>query len=420
MPQILIIADDLTGAADAGARFAHAGLLTLVALAPAAQCPQSDVLVVSTESRHLAPDEAATRARLVASRIQRECKEKELSCIYKKIDSTLRGHPEPELVAIMDALDLERALVAPAFPAQGRTTLSGRQQVNGVPIERTPFGQDVHSSDLRVLFDTGSGGRPVRLIELKAVRLGSEAVCQVLRATGPGVVVADAETDADLTALARAALTCGVRLLCGSAGLARALVDLSLYVPAAAAPLLPARLPGPILVVAGSRHPHTARQVEVARERGALVVRPDSGLLRADGGQAVQQTTENVRSYLAGGQNVILTLASLGDSPLGGQVVAARLAQVAQGLAAERRVGGLILTGGDIAAAVCAALEASAFWLRGEVQPGIAWGVLIGGLLPGLPIVTKAGAFGANDALTVAINHLDAVKANQPAGRPSN
>lgn len=420
MPQIFIIADDLTGAADTGARFAYAGLLTLVALAPAAQCPQSDVLVVSTESRHLAADEAATRARLVAGRLQREWEEREPGCLYKKIDSTLRGHPGPELAAIMDVLGLERALVAPAFPAQGRTTLGGRQQVNGMPIERTPFGQEVRSSDLRALFDTGSGDRPVRLVELKAVRLGSEAVCQVLRASGPGVVVADAETDADLIALARAALTCGVPLLCGSAGLARALADLSLYVPAAAVPLLSARPPGPILVVAGSRHPRTVRQVEVAREWGALVVRPESGLLRADGGQAVQQTMESVISYLDGGQNVILTPASLGDSPLGGQVVAARLAQVAQGLAAERRVGGLVLTGGDIAAAVCAALEAPALWLRGEVQPGIAWGVLIGGLLPGLPIATKAGGFGADDALAVAINHLGAAKANQPAGQPSN
>ncbi len=35
-------------------------------------------------------------------------------------------------------------------------------------------------------------------------------------------------------------------------------------------------------------------------------------------------------------------------------------------------VSGLVLTGGDIATAVCAALGAGTLWLQGEVQPGIA------------------------------------------------
>ena len=58
MPQILIIADDLTGAADSGAAFANAGWLTLVILDPTTQTPEGDVLVVSTESR---PQEPSVR-----------------------------------------------------------------------------------------------------------------------------------------------------------------------------------------------------------------------------------------------------------------------------------------------------------------------------------------------------------------------
>ena len=52
----------------------------------------------------------------------------------------------------MDTLGERGALVAPAFPAQGRTTVGGRQCVNGVPIERTAFGQDGATSDLGALF----------------------------------------------------------------------------------------------------------------------------------------------------------------------------------------------------------------------------------------------------------------------------
>ena len=65
-----------------------------------------------------------------------------------------------------------------------------------------------------------------------------------------------------------------------------------------------------------------------------------------------------------------------------------------------------MLTGGDVAAAVSAALGATAFWLEGEITPGIPWGVLEGGRLHGTPIATKAGSFGDDNALLSCIHHL--------------
>src|SRR5512143_1774156 len=90
-PQIAIIADDLTGAADAGAYFAQVGLVTLVALAPEDSILSSskdsilslskdstplpcNVLVVSTESRHLARDEALVQVQRAARRIAADCR----------------------------------------------------------------------------------------------------------------------------------------------------------------------------------------------------------------------------------------------------------------------------------------------------------------------------------------------------------
>jgi uncharacterized protein YgbK (DUF1537 family) len=68
-------------------------------------------------------------------------------------------------------------------------------------------------------------------------------------------------------------------------------------------------------------------------------------------------------------------------------------------------VGRLVLTGGDIASATCAALDVPALYLRGEIEPGVVWAVLLGGLLPGLRVVTKAGGFGSDNALVDAIRH---------------
>jgi uncharacterized protein YgbK (DUF1537 family) len=59
----------------------------------------------------------------------------------------------------------------------------------------------------------------------------------------------------------------------------------------------------------------------------------------------------------------------------------------------------LFLTGGDTADAVLTANEADGIRILGEVVAGVVQGVIIGGLLDSLPVVTKAGAFGQNDTL---------------------
>jgi hypothetical protein len=49
---------------------------------------------------------------------------------------------------------------------------------------------------------------------------------------------------------------------------------------------------------------------------------------------------------------------------------------------------------------------ASGIAVLDAVAEGIPTGRLVGGVLDGLPIVTKAGGFGAPDALVAAVNHL--------------
>lgn len=60
----MIIADDLTGAIDVGVQFAKQGITALVVTeitGPARLSPDYQVVVVNTESRHLAPHEASQR-----------------------------------------------------------------------------------------------------------------------------------------------------------------------------------------------------------------------------------------------------------------------------------------------------------------------------------------------------------------------
>lgn len=370
-PQLLILADDLTGAADTAGYFARSGFRTLVRFAPG-RAPAAEVLALATHSRHLPPGEAG-QAQVHA--LEEVGERADLGWVYKKIDSTLRGNPVAELQAILGALGCDRALVAPAFPPQGRTTVGGRQLVEGLPLEQTAFGG---CSDLLHLF--AGLGPPVRHLGLAAVR--DEGLA--LRLRGPGIWVGDAQSEQDLACLARASAAAGLRLWCGSAGLARALREgMS---PAAGPQEAPAiQASGPVLVVAGSRHPFTLGQVQALGQAGGLVL----GLEGAAGGRAEEA--------LAAGRVVVLTSAGLetGDP----EAVAAALASWARRVLGCGKAGGLALTGGDTALAVCAALGSTGLWLHGEVEPGIPWGVLADGPWAGLPVATKAGGFGGGASL---------------------
>ena len=403
MPQLLIVADDLTGAADTGACFAARGLTTVIPFAGGAPL-DADVVVLSTETRDLDGEIAAERVAAAVARQLAPPLGTAPRWIYKKIDSAFRGNPRQELLATMAASGERRALVAPAFPAEGRTTVGGRQFVGGLPLAESPLGGEGATSDIAAVF--ASDEFPVHLLGLPTIRDQPEAVAAMLDAASEGILVADAATDDDLLALARATRGAAQRVLCGTAGFARALAH-TLPLHPGLSPH-PRTRPGahPVLVVAGSQHQATRRQIDRLAEAGTPVVRPAQKVI--DGAEPLDATIDEVGSRLARGQSVALTTAGLAASPRGRTAVAERLAEVAASPRVQGAVGGLVLTGGDVAAAVLAALGASALRLGGEVAPGQPWGVLAGGPLSGRPVATKAGSFGGEDALLACVAFLAA------------
>lgn len=394
MTRLAIVADDLSGAADTAAIFASLGLTTLILLATDPPLP-ADVLAVSTESRHLSASQAAARVGAAAVRLAAARGSGEL-WIYKKIDSTLRGHPGAELAALMDVLGGERALVAPAFPAQGRTTERGHQLVDGIPLEQTPFSREVGSSEVASVLATDGLDRPLTAIPLEVVHEVA-TLRNTLATACRGVHVADAVTDRDLIALAEVAVDAGICLLCGSAGLARALAGVLPLAAEAPAPVVSARARGPALIVAASRHPRTVRQVDACREAGCALLTPAVESLTGD--RLDDGLVTAAVEALNRGQHVLVTTVGLDRLQVPPATIATRLAGLVRIVLQRSRPGALVVTGGDAAAAVATALDANALWLEGDLRPGIPWSVLVGGVQAGLPFVTKAGGFGEPDAL---------------------
>lgn len=183
----------------------------------------------------------------------------------------------------------------------------------------------------------------------------------------------------------------------------------------------------PVLVIAGSVSEVLRRQVAALRREGAVVISVNAAAILTGDDQATAETLrvrEEARVALALGRDaVVLTASAPQDvdralavgaaAGLDGRTVVEcltrALSQTGAELARARLAGGMVLTGGDTAAGVCRCLGTVGILVQAEVAPGIPFGQFQGGDLPGLPVITKAGAFGEEDALVQSVQFLKAL-----------
>jgi len=379
---VTIVADDLTGACDTGALFAGRGPVSVV-IAPALPEADPEVVTLDTESRALSENDAASAVRrlstALASRLAR-------SAVFKKIDSTFRGPVAVELDALVVGAGARAALVCPAFPAMGRTVVHGLLSVHGVPVHHSPIGSDpdyrAATSDLVEML-AGRSALPVSLLPLKEVRGPAADLARAARERR-GLVVVDAETDADLRALVHAAHDHSDLILAGSAGLAHAAS--AAWGHAATVPDLPAA--GSCLVVAGSRHPATRGQIAALERAGITGVRVEQSGGSSTRG-AVQRLREGDATFIASAEALEGTR----------EEMAARLAAAAGAVLAEIVPDLLVVTGGDTALAVLRALGPRRLELVGAPARGLALGRLVFDARAPITVLTKAGGFGAPELL---------------------
>lgn len=423
MTDVTVIADDLTGAADCGTAFALAGLPTFVSIGNAPAPDSAQIVSVDTDTRRLATQDAARRSGEAA----RDAYRRGSRALYKKIDSTLRGHIAEELAATVRAAteftggEAPLVVLAPAFPATGRTLREGRVSVAGVLLEETEVwrksgmtGSAEPVAMLRV------AGLKAESVPLDAVRSRLAATLAQLLARGVEVAVCDAEQEEDLRRIAEAGAAQRRPVIwVGSGGLARHLPAALRLRPRSTAAPVHGLIPGPVLALVGSRSTVAREQARaLGAEEGiaTLTLEPDVLLGGARSPEWAAATAE-LRRELAAGRDVLLVTA------LGASIdleIGPALAEALGRLAAEsaERIGGLIATGGDIARAALGALGAGGLYLLGEVEPGVPIG--IADAKRPLPVVTKAGAFGTSQTLVrarAALKRL--IRAGPGAGDPA-
>jgi uncharacterized protein YgbK (DUF1537 family) len=408
-PPILIIADDLTGAADSAVQFRQAGFAAVVLARPARHrmaWPRAQVVSLCLNTRDASPvavrriwERQAPTIRALAQG----------ALVYQKIDSTLRGHPALEVRLLLGYLGASAAIIAPAFPKLGRHTVDGVHRVHGVPLAETEYTRPQTraraTSHLPELFAPGDDERPLHL-PWQVIDGGVAVVAQWLqeRLHEPRqLITADAADERHLDILTQAVLPLAGRvLMVGSAGwaerLARACKQLMADVPAR---------PG-VLGIVGSLSAIATRQVQVASQAGATVVQFPSPIAHSMPSETTRDWQALTHTLAAGRSAVLWT--HPGDlraaSRTVGQRVLRSLADVVRELLFTTPVSGLVIVGGDTAQAILRALHASGLVLGGEVAPGVPYGGLLDGPFAGLPTATKAGGFGADTALVDGLKFL--------------
>ena len=391
MAQILIVADDLSGAADCGITCAVQGLDTLVVLDEAAI--DADVLALDANTRAMTPHEAAMETGRLVHKYARD----DQQILFKKFDSTLRGHIGMELAAALEAwrsvanCSSAIVVVAPAFPATGRTTIGGRQWLDGVQLE----------PDLPAML-AGAGLQTSR-ISLEVVRSGRLPAFLQTNEHACTTFVCDAQTEADLRLIGEAAASLRERAVwAGSAGFARCL-PAALKLKGQRSPLRAAVLSapeGPVLVVVGSLASLSRRQAAVlaaTNELSVVTLRPN-GLLAGPAAQEWREDYGLVARAVSDRRDVLIVLGT--EERVKGDTAPHLCNALARILAPwQAGIGALVLTGGETARGVLTGFGVRFLVPIREVEPGVPLALASQENGECLPVITKAGAFGDPDTL---------------------
>ncbi len=388
MTGLVIIADDLTGAADAAAPFAlKTG--TSVVLDAGSEWPPEQIIAVDTDSRYFSAREAAAVVEATVDRAIASGRDS----IFKKVDSLLRGNVGVEVAAVLRALARHGresiAIVAPAFPSVGRTTIGGVVHVGGVPLERAGAPADF----VAALAEGGLRARVVRITDYADLPSLVDCVRDV-RAAGFDAAVIDCATDKDLDLVARAADELAPSLLVGTGGLAG---RLALREPNLGTPreFVGPALDGRLLVVMGSYSATAREQLSDLVAAGVHHVRLNHADLGSPAIGAV------VRDAL---QTSHVVVTPDPDEP----VDKSRAAEVAGAMgrlvaAAAPATRGIVICGGETGRASLRELGVGGLSVLAEIQAGTVLHAVPGSELL---LVTKSGAFGGPHAVTRVLEQL--------------
>ncbi|KAF1366442.1 D-threonate kinase [Yokenella regensburgei] len=414
---VIVVADDFTGANDAGSGLARYGARVNVVFDwhTPLKAGEADAWVINTDSRAVEVNQARAR---VEQAIRHAGQQPTSGWVFKKIDSTLRGNLGAEIEGALTASGKSLALIAPAVPGLGRTTQQGCCFIDGVLLTDTEYATDpktpiktaniLHRLSEQTTLKAGCIPRDT----LKDAQRFAQQIA-ALHTQGIRLVVIDAASEDDLRRVVQYAEQLDEKpLLVGAAGLSDAL-SYHLY----------SQPRSPVLAVIGSMSETAQRQIAFLREHYPTeVINIDIGdlFLHPGGSQRERWGTQVIQALRNGMHCVIrtvsrpeqrqeidtlcqqyhLTRRQLGES------ISQFLGELTHAVLQQISPCGLYLSGGDVAIAIARRLGANGFCIKGQIANCVPYGYLLN-CYPNMLVMTKAGGFGDEETLADVIRFAE-------------
>lgn len=367
---LLIVADDLSGAAETAAAVAGGSVAQVWLGHP-----------LHFDAPIVAVDTGARSSREVGSVLSAALEHvPDGASVYKKVDSLLRGSIRAELQVLRD-----RGLpvvVVMAVPRIGRTVRGGVVHLGEVPLHESDAWDAEDGPVPRSVPD--ALGVPCVVLPATVVRSGALGNA-LMEALAEGLVpVCDSETESDLDVIAETLMDMDPRIVvAGSAGLARSMsAHMDLHA-------MPRRFtPGAdrVIAIVGSRAASAQRQVARLIAEGVKHVEMWPG-----------RPTDLPWS------DVVVTLSV--EPPWDHPALDAAYRALVHSIRAHPGRTDLLLTGGDTARRVLDALGVRELFTEGEIHDG----AVLSTTAAGMALVTRPGSYGADDSLMQIVRHLKGI-----------
>ncbi len=404
------IADDFTGASDLASILTGEGMqTTLLTSIGDIKRARSDAGVVALKTRSIPPHDAVKQS-VEALQALRDAGCEQFYFKYcSTFDSTRHGNIGPVAEALMRELGVSRAIVCPAFPANGRTVYQGHLFVGDTLLAESSMRDHpitpMTDSDLRRWLGFQCKGS-VAHIAHRIIAAGAGAIADAVAATPGGPIVCDAITDRDLRAIGHAAKD--MSLVTGGSALALGLPENF----RAAGRLSEAGngfelTRGPALVLAGSCS--AATNAQVARYRTDNPAFAIEGPALLAGYPVLEYADAFAREHHDKAPLIFSTISphavASGRSQADFSTVSAAIEELMAKLALramERGVKRLVVAGGETSGAVVEALRPGAMAVGPDIAPGVP--LLSAG---GIGFALKSGNFGDEDFFQRALRMME-------------
>jgi uncharacterized protein YgbK (DUF1537 family) len=285
---IVVVADDLTGAAEIGGIGMRYNLKvevnTKVNLLSSA-----DLLIIATDTRSLPKAEAIKET----ERVMDDVIKLDATFVFKKVDSVLRGYVAEELSVIMQKTGKSTALLLPANPHLARTIVNGQYLVNGQPLHQTNFAND---PEFPAKTSSVTG-----LLEGRGLNIYSQKHGEALKADC--IIIGDT-TDAD-DLQAWAAITGEGMALAGSAGFFTALLN-RVAPKTGSEKAIVREFKQPMLIISGTAFKNSADAIKQLKQQNQPVSYMPADIIHSDAFE--------VQKYLAWSLEIVSLITTFGKA----------------------------------------------------------------------------------------------------------